>query len=94
MIKNEAQHSPKLKKCQVPLSKEKDKRSYYQRELWNVSQQQAYAWMSEFIKFIISSTISKAKLWTGWTYDTTGIKSFDSLHAWLSKRIGLLTVKW
>ena len=101
-----AQHSPKPEKCQVPLSKEKDKRSYCQSELWDVSQQQAYAWMSEFIKFIIISTMSKVKLWTGWTYDTKGIIciydkidqqenwSFDKLHAWLGKRIGLLGVKW
>ena len=62
--------------------------------------------MSEFINFIISSTISKVKLCTGWTYDTKGVihiydkvdqqenQSFDILHAWLSKRIGLLIVEW
>ena len=88
------------------MSKEKDKRSYYQSELWNVRQQQAYAWMNECIKFIISSTMSKVKLWTGWTYDMKGIIciydkidqqenwSFDNLHAWLGKMIELLKVKW
>ena len=51
--------------------------------------------------------MSKVKIWISWTYDTKGIKlviydkidqqenqSFDSLHAWLGKRIGLPTLKW
>ena len=59
--------------------------------------------MNEFIRFEINSTMSKVKLWTGWAYNMKGInciydkidqqenQSFDSLHAWLGKRIGFPT---
>ena len=97
---------PQTGEMPSPTEKIKDKRSYYQSKLWNVSQQKAYAWVSEFINFIISSTMFKVKLWTSWTYDTKGIiciydkidqqenQSFQCIHAWLGKRIQLLIVKW
>ena len=63
---------PQTREMPGPTEK-KNKKSYYQSNLCNVSQQQAYAWMSKFINFIISSTMSKVKLWRGWTYHTKGI---------------------
>ena len=97
---------PNQRNVRSHWAKKKIRDNTCQSEIWDVNQQQAYAWMHEFIKFIISSTMSKVKLWTSWTYETQGMiciydnidqlenQSFDSLHAWLGKRIGLLIVKW
>ena len=46
------------------------KRSHYHSERRDVCHQWAYALMSEFIRFVISSTMSKVKLWTSSMYET------------------------